>query len=583
MNLITFNIDDKLINNKDQKFLDGKKNLLFSYACQHNKTFQKKSKNKIAKVFNFKNNLALAKNCKYLDKVYDEILQHLKIYLNKFHKKNYSKHYWEILIGKWLRTLVHQTFASWKLLEKIEKKYKINYFYKISLKNNIFIPENTWHSHILIRNAKHKYNLFHHWLLTKMIEERNVRTIKLRLKNNLRIEKKVSKLNRPNKYQNIFHKSLNNNLFYYLWDVPREIKIKTMKHFKFINVFLNLKAMKVSDSQIFNREKIFNKNKNKGSYKSFLKKIIKYTLPKIYLENYNSLKINYKKLNWPKNPKYILTSYPYYDELFKYYCAQKYESGSKILLTQHGSDNMYKYDNWYVNKIYPNQLCWGENKKKGLYSFLFTKNFIENKSSFIFNDNKKIILILYAFTEMENKVPEGYFGNMSANERIFNLTCKYLNSLTKNLRKKNVIKTLELTRYPVLEKSLKEEFKNLKSIKINEPFKRVIHQYNLSVHFYLGTPFFESIYLNKPTILIFDEKVNFRLNEKFSYYLQKFKDAKICFESPTKAANFINKNYKNLEAWWMSSEKQIVLNNFKEDFCRHPKNLKNIFYKISKI
>ena len=98
MNLITFNIDDKLINNKDQKFLDGKKNLLFSYACQHNKTFQKKSKNKIAKVFNFKNNLALAKNCKYLDKVYDEILQHLKIYLNKFHKKNYSKHYWEILI-----------------------------------------------------------------------------------------------------------------------------------------------------------------------------------------------------------------------------------------------------------------------------------------------------------------------------------------------------------------------------------------------------------------------------------------------------------------------------------------------------
>ena len=55
MNLITFNVDDRLINFKDQKVLNKKKNLLFSYACQHNKEFKKKSKNKIANVFNFEN------------------------------------------------------------------------------------------------------------------------------------------------------------------------------------------------------------------------------------------------------------------------------------------------------------------------------------------------------------------------------------------------------------------------------------------------------------------------------------------------------------------------------------------------
>ena len=48
MNLITFNIDDKLVNNGNQKIINRKKNLLFSYACQHNKDFRKKSKNKIA-------------------------------------------------------------------------------------------------------------------------------------------------------------------------------------------------------------------------------------------------------------------------------------------------------------------------------------------------------------------------------------------------------------------------------------------------------------------------------------------------------------------------------------------------------
>ena len=34
-------IDDKLIKNVDQTVINKKKNLLFSYACQHNKNFQK--------------------------------------------------------------------------------------------------------------------------------------------------------------------------------------------------------------------------------------------------------------------------------------------------------------------------------------------------------------------------------------------------------------------------------------------------------------------------------------------------------------------------------------------------------------
>ena len=42
MNLITFNIDDKLINNKNQKILNSNKDLLFNNACQHNKDFRKK-------------------------------------------------------------------------------------------------------------------------------------------------------------------------------------------------------------------------------------------------------------------------------------------------------------------------------------------------------------------------------------------------------------------------------------------------------------------------------------------------------------------------------------------------------------
>ena len=137
-----------------------------------------------------------------------------------------------------------------------------------------------------------------------------------------------------------------------------------MKYFKFINFPLGIKKINKYKYENLDREKIFYYKKTKGNYKSFLKKIIRFTLPRIYLENYKTLEDHYKNLNWPKNPKYILTSYPYYDELFKFYCAQKYISGSKIVITQHGYDNIYKNDNWFVNKMFANQLCWGTNKKK---------------------------------------------------------------------------------------------------------------------------------------------------------------------------------------------------------------------------
>ena len=583
MNLITFNIDDKLINNKNQKILNSNKDLLFNNACQHNKDFRKKNKNKVSKVFTYKNSLAIAKNYRFLENVYFEILEYLKVSLNKAHKKNYNKHYWEILVGKWLRTLVYQSFINWEILRKIEKKYNINSAYKISLKDETFIPENTWHAHILTRSNLHKYNLFHHWLLSKMIDEKDIDTKNFDLKKNLNLKKEILKLNKPDKFHKIFYKSFNNKIFYYQWDVPKEIKIKIMKYFKFINIPLGVKEINKYNYENLDREKIFYYKKTKGNYKSFLKKIIRFTLPRIYLENYKTLEDHYKNLNWPKNPKYILTSYPYYDELFKFYCAQKYISGSKTVITQHGYDNIYKNDNWFVNKMFANQLCWGTNKKKGLHKFIFTKNYIKRENKFKFDKTKKILLVLYSFIEMEDRTPDGYLDNFSINKLIFNSTNKYLKSLSKNIKKKNVIKAQQETRYSVLENSLKKEHRSLKILNMEKPFIKIINQYNLSIHFFIGTPFFESIYLNRPTIIIFNKKINFRLNEKFLRFIQKFKENDICFESSIKAANFINKNYDNLEVWWRSPTRQRILKDFKENFCRHSNDLSAEFERISKI
>ena len=168
------------------------------------------------------------------------------------------------------------------------KKYNVNSCYKISLKDETFIPENTWHSHTLIRSVNQKYNLYPHWLLSKMIDYKNINTINFYLKKKLNIKKEILKLNKPDKFYKIFYKSFNDKIFYYRWEVPKEIKLKMMKYFKFINIPLGIKKINKYKYESFDREKIFYYKKTKDNYKSFLKKIIKFTLPRIYLENYKT-------------------------------------------------------------------------------------------------------------------------------------------------------------------------------------------------------------------------------------------------------------------------------------------------------
>ena len=225
--------------------------------------------------------------------------------------------------------------------------------------------------------------------------------------------------------------------------------------------------------------------------------------------------------------------------------------------------------------MFDTQLTWGRNKKKRLKSFLFTKNYVKNKTLFRFKKSNKVILLLYSFNEMEDRLPQGNLDNFSINKNIFLFTREYLINLKKDLLNKNDIKILQQTRYPILKNSIKKEFKKIRFMGMEKIFKKVIFNYNLSVHFFIGTPFFESIYLNRPTILIFEEKNHLRLNKKFKYFLKKFKENQICFGSPRDAANFINKNYEVLDDWWNSPKKQKIIDEFCHYFCIRSKNLKD--------
>jgi putative transferase (TIGR04331 family) len=83
---------------------------------------------------------------------------------------------------------------------------------------------------------------------------------------------------------------------------------------------------------------------------------------------------------------------------------------------------------------------------------------------------------------------------------------------------------------------------------------------------YISVTTFESLYLDKPTI-IFCNIEDFFFKKKHLFFFKMLVDAKIIHKNSYEAANFINKNYSNIENWWQSDKVRKVIKIFKEKYC----------------
>ena len=130
-----------------------------------------------------------------------------------------------------------------------------------------------------------------------------------------------------------------------------------------------------------------------------------------------------------------------------------------------------------------------------------------------------------------------------------------------------------------VEKTIKSNFKNVVIHNPYEkPFYKHIKKFDITIHF-LGTTFFDTIFLNKPSLLIFHEDYQFKIDKKFMRLINKLRKHSVIFESAENAAIFLNNNINNLEKWWNNPAIEKVKEEFRNKYCRNF----NMFSKDNKI
>ena len=100
-------------------------------------------RDKVVNSYHWDDRKKLEQDNKYINDIYEKILEDLSNFLNKFHNQKFSKNYWRTVTGYWLFVYLSVNFERWGNIESVLLKHKdINLYQSLDLENNP-LPENT--------------------------------------------------------------------------------------------------------------------------------------------------------------------------------------------------------------------------------------------------------------------------------------------------------------------------------------------------------------------------------------------------------------------------------------------------------
>ena len=575
--LVSFNFED-LLTKKNQDALMKENLILLGDWCKNNKSYLDNENLNKRDILNFYKSYD-SKNKTFdsikINYVYEDLLKQLKKNLNLIHNKNYNKRYWEILLSRWLFTFVVDIYTIWQIAEKI-KPSNFSKFISLKLDKKIFVTENTLHYHI--SNSTSLDKLWAHYTfirIVKFIHKNKIKNEEYELRRNF-----TKKTNSNHHYglnvSKVIYMNLKKKILFYNTSFNKKIILDLLEKNLFFNYFYSKK-------KIFNKVKIDYKIRDKlhqlfskktTNFNKFLYEFVSENIPKIFLENYKFLESAHKDLNWPRNFDYICTSYgQYYDEIFKLFVAKEVSNKAKFYLFQHGYGGIFADEDIYnVNidsKISDKFFSWGNNTKLDYKNFFYTKDVIplpvkKFRSS---NDNKALIF-LYGFPDNPIRPLNGFENGNRINIKTFTYFLEFYNKI--KIPKSKIYLRIQDNNFDYLKKSIKlkinkPKFENWKILSLKNSLKTA----NLCINFFLGTPFLESLFYNKPTILIYDETINMNFDKNFLKIFKSLEKNNIIFKDLKKAIDFVNINHIEIDKWWNQKRVQEVREKFCVSYCNY--------------
>ena len=536
-------------------------------------------------------------NYKLSDQLFYEILECIKLELNSVFKKDFNQNFFEIIIGAWLRKFIQQFIHKYQNIIESKKKFNINYATTYDTTNfNFFTTETHTIQHATINNLWNA--CIYSYILDNCFLDIELSKIKLSEKKFDDMEflsNKKSSNNKKNFKQYIIKflvyltNLIPNNSNIFLYDIGIEFFNEKKIDLLFgqlprvypLNFNFNYSNFDYKLRKKLNFEK-FVKLNNQNYEKYFIEifnliiRILNKSLPITIVEDFENLIKYSKKLNFPKDPKAICTSYAFESiEPFKYYVALKkfYNPKIKYFVYQHGGSYITRLDNSYNNECNTCDyfITWGNKTditKKNSLKFV---NFKLLKRKYFKKKGDKFLILMRS--SGYNAVP---YDRYSEGLNELNLTIKLCKNFSSELVKKTVIRA-----HYASKNRIENQIKELDQFKIDyseQNYFDAINSSKLILFNHDSTGILEMFALNKPTLCLW-ESGHHHQNKFVIEDYEMLKKSKILFDNHEKLNQHLLEIWDDPLKWWNDDNVQNNLKKFVNLYTRLPDKDFNLKFK----
>ena len=562
----------------DQKYFKRQKSFYLGYFCISDKSNLRLFNSKKVLVEHWGTKKKILSKYSFLKDTTNYLFTFLVKKLNKIHNTNKSEDYWRIIIYPWVCYYVTTLYDRWQIISQLKKKCKNSYFHTCEYESKHNLLEigdiNEWW-------IKTQSDQFNNQIFNKIIKLRKIKKIKI-------IKKKISKF--PNNEINYIFKenftiknTIKKFLFFLSDKVLNNIGIifnkiyfdkVNFKKFFFLRLCFENFQIPVKNFNFFNttnfnksydkvlRKKLRFDQKMRSDFYSFLFNEIQNYLPRSYLENYKTFLKSHRKI-FKKRRLFIGSYSVQFDDCFKIFFAESRSNGSRYIMAGHGAGIHASrdaiYDHFY--NISDKVICSSRKaieKKKHTYVGLDIFKKLEHKNE---KDKKsKILVNFHEFSKFVFRTPVTT-PPFSKEVENFKKTIKGFKLLNKESKKN--LRFRVKGHYGLNSKQRfakvfgKNSIEKIDSINFTDSLR----ESKLVVCFIPQTSYIESIYNNIPTILVGNKESFFDTSKRLKI-LKSLKKNNLYFDNMEQAANFINKNWDNIDFWWNSKNLQKFIKGF---------------------
>jgi putative transferase (TIGR04331 family) len=325
---------------------------------------------------------------------------------------------------------------------------------------------------------------------------------------------------------------------------------------------------------------------NGDRFGQIVRALIPRQIPRIFVEGYSKLCRLTGGLHWPKNPKLIFTSNSHFsDPVFKAWAAERTESGSLLLIGEHGGfgPGAFNAAGSYQLSIADALISWGwddcGNKTIRPFGILPVQGRTQRWNSKGTGLMVQVAMPRYGY-DLRSMVIAGQMLDY------FEQQFRFMEKLPQTVRNAMRVRTMFYDYGWCQKQRWRDRFP---SVNFDEdqgivPIASAIRKARIVISTYCATTYLESLALNVPTIMFWNES-HWEADNRAMPFFEMLKEAEIFHATPESAASKLTEIWEDIPAWWNEVRVQKARKKFCDRYARLPdrpaKELKHLLRRIA--